>query len=71
MSRKCTVRILDAIEVRLAAMEMIPIDDCCAMRNVGVVVVLNPAAMMPVEIPVMPSSSEAAKADTWTVQEQP
>jgi len=61
MPRKPAVRAHAVIEVRLTAMEMIPIDDGCAVRNVSVVIVLNPAVMMPVEIPVMPSPSEACE----------
>ena len=59
MPGKCVVRISAVIEVRLAAREMISIDDGCAVRKVGVVIVLNPAVMMPVEIPVMPSPAVA------------
>src|SRR5579859_7132482 len=59
MLGKCTARISAVIEVRLTAREMIPIDDGCAVRDVGVVIVLNPAVMMPIEIPVMQSPAVA------------
>ena len=61
MPRKSAVKIPAVIEVRLAALEMIPIDDGCAVRNVFVMVVLHPAVMMPVVIPVMPSPPEACE----------
>ena len=59
MPRKCAVRISAVIEVRLTSLEMVPIDDGCTVGKVGVVVVFNPAVMMPVEIPVTPSPAEA------------
>ena len=58
MPRKCAVSIPAAIEVHLTALEMIPIDDGCAVRDVFVMVVFHPAVMMPVVIPVMPSPPE-------------
>ena len=55
------VSIPAVIEVGVTALEMIPIDNGCTVRNIRVVVVLNPAVVMPVIIPVRPSPPVACE----------
>jgi hypothetical protein len=49
------------IEVRSTRTKTIAIDDSPAMRDVGVVVVDDPAAAVPVESPTVPTPAEASK----------
>ena len=49
------------IEARPAGMEIIAIDDSPATRDIRVVVVNDPAAVMPIESPMVPAPAEPAE----------
>jgi hypothetical protein len=49
-----------AVVIEIVVVEVVAIDDCAAVRNVGVVVVFR-AMAVPVIIPVMPAPSKATK----------
>jgi hypothetical protein len=53
------VKIRAMIEVPSRRIKTIAIDDCPAMRNVRVVVVLDSPVMVPIVSPMMPTPAEA------------
>ena len=67
------------VEVGSRRMEIVPIDDRPALRDVGIVVVNHPSGTVPVEAPMVPAPTETAKeaysetepkSDSWASQEE-
>ena len=51
----------NAAAVKTAVIETIAVDDCPAMRDIRVVVILYSPAVVPIESPIVPTPAEAAK----------
>ena len=56
-----SVRTEAAVKIHSTGMKVVPVDDGRAVREIRVVVKFNSAVMAPIEIPMVPSPTEAAE----------